>query len=188
MILWMITTSATSQNWKKNTLHGSFSYLLFQSPPIKLKLGLHWSGRLLIATHLDQSNYLANQKRKYSQFKHDLTLFIRLFQASESWAWVLHRIGLIAVPDPRFLVQGRSHTMRRWRYSKVAAINPELGHGTTVGHVGWESGTVWIFQGAEFEYCSTWARKKNQKFSSEKQMKNLMEYWEYINCGKEFWN
>jgi hypothetical protein len=40
--------------------------------------------RLLIATHLDQSNYLPNQKRKYSQLKHDLTLFIRPFQASES--------------------------------------------------------------------------------------------------------
>jgi hypothetical protein len=38
--------------------------------------------------------------------KHDLTLFIRPFQASESWPWVFHRIRLIAVPDPRFLVQG----------------------------------------------------------------------------------
>jgi hypothetical protein len=104
----MITTSATPQNWKKKKkhLHASSSYLLFQNPPIKLKCGLHRRGRLLIATHLDQSNYLANQKRKYSQLKHDLTLFIKLFQASESWAWVFHRIGLIAVPDPRFLVQG----------------------------------------------------------------------------------
>jgi hypothetical protein len=30
---------------------------------MKLKLGLHIGGRLLIATHLDQSNYLANQQQ-----------------------------------------------------------------------------------------------------------------------------
>jgi hypothetical protein len=89
-----------------NQLHGSFSHLLFQNPPIQLKCGLHRRGRLLIPTHLDQSNYLANQKRKYSQLKHGLTPFIRLLQASESWAWVFHRIGLIAVPDPGFRVQG----------------------------------------------------------------------------------
>jgi len=34
----------------------------FPTPPIKLKLGLQVGGRLLITTHLDQSNYLANQK------------------------------------------------------------------------------------------------------------------------------
>jgi len=35
----------------------------FPIPPIKLKLGLHVDERLLIATHLDQSNYLAKQKQ-----------------------------------------------------------------------------------------------------------------------------
>jgi hypothetical protein len=35
----------------------------FPTPPIKLKLGLQISGRLLIATDLDQSNYLANQQQ-----------------------------------------------------------------------------------------------------------------------------
>jgi hypothetical protein len=30
---------------------------------MKLKLGLQIGGRLLIATHLDQSNYLANQQQ-----------------------------------------------------------------------------------------------------------------------------
>ncbi len=35
----------------------------FPTPPIKLKLGLQVGGRLLITTHLDQTNYLANQKR-----------------------------------------------------------------------------------------------------------------------------
>jgi hypothetical protein len=35
----------------------------FPIPPIKLKLGLQADERLLIATHLDQSNYLAKQKQ-----------------------------------------------------------------------------------------------------------------------------
>ncbi len=35
----------------------------FPTPPIKLKLGLQIGGRLLIATHLDQSNFLANQQQ-----------------------------------------------------------------------------------------------------------------------------
>jgi hypothetical protein len=41
---------------------GKFSYLLFPTPPIKLKLGLQTRGTLLIATHLGQSNYLVNQQ------------------------------------------------------------------------------------------------------------------------------
>ncbi len=53
----------------------------FPTPPIKVKLGVLVDGRLLIATHLDQSNYLANQKQRTVN-KYDLTLFITLFQAS----------------------------------------------------------------------------------------------------------
>jgi hypothetical protein len=58
-------------------------YLLtfFQPHPIKLKLGLQIGGRLLIATHLEPSNYLANQKQGAAN-KYDLTVFIRLFQGS----------------------------------------------------------------------------------------------------------
>ncbi len=37
--------------------------------------------RLLIATHLNQSNYLANQKQG-AVSKYDLTVFLRLFQGS----------------------------------------------------------------------------------------------------------
>jgi hypothetical protein len=75
----------------------------FPTPPIKLKL------RLLIATHLDQSNYLTNQKQGAVN-KFDLTVFIRLFQDSSkvqedvhfsrvatifqwiNWIWLLHLI------------------------------------------------------------------------------------------------
>jgi hypothetical protein len=58
----------------------------FPTPPIKLKLGLQIDGSLLIATHLDKSNYLASQKQG-SVNKYDLTVFIRLFQGSESCAF-----------------------------------------------------------------------------------------------------
>ncbi len=43
--------------------HASLVLYFFPTPPIKLKLGLQIGGRLLIATHLDQSNYLANQQQ-----------------------------------------------------------------------------------------------------------------------------
>ncbi len=36
---------------------------IFPTSPIKLKLGLQIGGRLLMVPHLDQSNYLANQKQ-----------------------------------------------------------------------------------------------------------------------------
>jgi hypothetical protein len=45
----------------------------FPTPPIKVKLGVLVGGRLLLATHLDQSNYLAIQG---AVNKYDLTPFI----------------------------------------------------------------------------------------------------------------
>ncbi len=40
--------------------HPSLVIYFFPTPPIKLKLGLQIGVKLLITTHLDQSNYLAN--------------------------------------------------------------------------------------------------------------------------------
>jgi hypothetical protein len=84
----------------------------FPTPPIKLKLRLQIGGRLLIATHLDQLNYLPNQKQGAVN-KYDLTVFIRLFESSESCAFfqghnslLLDSLDLTAVPHPRFPVQG----------------------------------------------------------------------------------
>jgi hypothetical protein len=84
----------------------------FPTLPIKLKLGLQIGGRLLMATHLDQWNYLANQKQGTVN-KYDLTVFIRLFQGSESCTFFQgHRslpvnpLDLTAVHYPRFPVQG----------------------------------------------------------------------------------
>jgi hypothetical protein len=42
--------------------HPSLVIYCLPTPHIKLKLQLQIGGRLLIATHLDQSNYLANQQ------------------------------------------------------------------------------------------------------------------------------
>jgi hypothetical protein len=52
-------------------------FTFFPTPPIKLKLGFQIGGRLLIATHLDQSNYLANDRQGAAN-KNDLTPFIRV--------------------------------------------------------------------------------------------------------------
>ncbi len=76
--------------------HPSFSFF-FPTPPTKLKLGLQKGRRLLIATHLDQSNYLANQKQgavsKYDFNKYNLIVFIRMFQALK----VVHFFRVTAV-------------------------------------------------------------------------------------------
>jgi len=44
-------------------LTSKFSYLLFSNPAHQTKTGTANRWRLLIATHLDQSNYLANQQQ-----------------------------------------------------------------------------------------------------------------------------
>ncbi len=59
----------------------------FRAPHIKLKLGLEVVGRLQIATHSDQSNYLANQKQAAVN-KYDVTVFIRVFQGSENCSFL----------------------------------------------------------------------------------------------------
>ncbi len=43
--------------------HPSLIVYVFLTPPIKIKLGLQIGGRLLIETHLDQSNTLANKQQ-----------------------------------------------------------------------------------------------------------------------------
>jgi hypothetical protein len=55
---------------------------IFPTPPIKLKTATEVGERLLlIANHLDQSNYLSNQKQGAAN-KYVLSLFLRLFQGS----------------------------------------------------------------------------------------------------------
>jgi hypothetical protein len=57
----------------------------FPPPQIKRKLGLHVGGRLLLATHLDQSNYVTNHKQGAVN-KSNLNLFIRSLQGSSRLA------------------------------------------------------------------------------------------------------
>jgi hypothetical protein len=70
--------------------------------PIKLKSGLKVAGTLQIATHLDQSNYLPNQKQGEVN-KYDMTVYTTQFQSSEScgtfqgfqwihWIWLMNPI------------------------------------------------------------------------------------------------
>jgi hypothetical protein len=55
----------------------------FPTLPRKLNPGGQVGRRLQIATHLDQSNYLANQKQGAVN-KYNFIVFIRLFEGSES--------------------------------------------------------------------------------------------------------
>jgi hypothetical protein len=59
---WKSITSSAHYVTAKIFLASKFSYLLFPNPPLKLKLALQKGWKLLIGTHLDQSNYLANQQ------------------------------------------------------------------------------------------------------------------------------
>ncbi len=100
----------------------------FPNPSIKLKLGLQVRWRLLIATHLDQSNYLANEGAN----KYDLTLFIKLLQCSSralkavhlfrvpayfQWIHWIRLMNLIQDFQSKIFSAG-SHTERLWRWSK----------------------------------------------------------------------
>ncbi len=97
--------------------HPSFSYLLFSNSTHKTEIGTANRWRLVIATHLYQSNYPANQKQEGAVNKYNLTLFTRLFQSvSRPWKMCIFpgsRISLpvdpldmTAAPHPRFPVHG----------------------------------------------------------------------------------
>jgi hypothetical protein len=87
---------------KKYFSHPSFSYQRFSNFTHKLKLGRQVGGRLLIATHLEESNYLPNQKQAAVN-KYDFTVFITLVQGSETGGmfersqWI-HWVGLTRFP------------------------------------------------------------------------------------------
>jgi len=88
-----------------------------------------WVGRrLLIATHLDQSNYLPNQKQG-AVSKYDLTVFIRLFEVSERCKlfsrFSLHSLDWTHEPHPRFPVQGRILSVGGDALTRVAGTSWE---------------------------------------------------------------
>jgi len=64
LVLQLLSCGAQYVTLQKYFLHPKFMVIFFSPTlPIKLKLALQISGRLLIATHLDQSIYLANQQQ-----------------------------------------------------------------------------------------------------------------------------
>jgi len=75
-----ISSTSGALTLQKYFSHPSFSYLLSSNPTYKIKTldcsGLQIGGTLLIATLLDQSNYLANQKQGAFN-KYDLIVFTR---------------------------------------------------------------------------------------------------------------
>jgi hypothetical protein len=52
---------------QKDISHLSSVIFIFLTPPTKLKLGLQIDGRLLIANHLEQSSWLANERKNKDQ-------------------------------------------------------------------------------------------------------------------------
>jgi hypothetical protein len=107
---------------EKIFLTSKFYLLTFSNPPISLKMGLQMGGRLLIATHLDQSNYLANQKQGVVN-KYDFTVFIKLFQGSSRALKAAHFFRVTAVLVTPLgctsskISSARSHSECRWRCS-----------------------------------------------------------------------
>jgi hypothetical protein len=104
----------------------------FPTPPIKLKLGLQVGGRLLIATYLDQSNYIANRKR-VAVNKYNLIVFIRLFPISKAhlkcWAFLQGPINLpmdsldsTNEPHSSKIYSTWPHTENWWRCSNVGLL------------------------------------------------------------------
>jgi hypothetical protein len=61
----------------KNIFHIQiFIFYFFPTPSIKLEVRLQIDERLLIATNLDQSNYIMNQKHKVRVNKYNFKMFI----------------------------------------------------------------------------------------------------------------
>jgi len=71
-------------------LTSMFSYLLFTTSRVKVKRGLQIGGRLLVATHLEQSNYLANQQQVLGLAMASTTLCIQCKNAgSKPFCWAI---------------------------------------------------------------------------------------------------
>ncbi len=58
-----ISSSAQYVTLQKIFLMSKFTYIVFSNSPHKSEIGIAKGGRLLIAIHLDQSNYLANRQQ-----------------------------------------------------------------------------------------------------------------------------
>jgi len=119
---------------------------IFPTQPIKLKQELQICGRVLIATHLDHWNYLANQTQGVVS-KYDLSVFITLLQGSSKlrkevhffwvppvfqwipWIWLDEPHLRFPVQDPRvggdaqWPLYGRGHWIPRFQSHRLLLIN-----------------------------------------------------------------
>jgi hypothetical protein len=103
------------------------------TPPIKLKLGLQVGARLLIANHLDQSNYLPNQKQGSSRIHMICVCLLRFFRKAPSpptptpWLWkAVHffksPMSLLDWGTSSQISSAGSHTEHCWRCSSVGDV------------------------------------------------------------------
>jgi len=96
-----------------------FSYLLFTTSRVKVKRGLQIGGRLLVAPHLEQSNYLANQQQVLGLAVAFTSLCIQCKNAgSKPFCWAI-----------QFSLQG--HTLST--------------SGTALSHAWWDQATLVYF-------------------------------------------
>ncbi len=107
-------------------LTSKFSSSLFSTPPLKLTLGVQIGGRLLIANHLDQSLWLANQGVAVKSYVLYLFIAVRSYLLSCTFSFIRLSIPCkIARPKPLrwdyFLIQFdfvRPRTEHPWSCSK----------------------------------------------------------------------
>jgi len=114
-----ITASALSMWPCKNISHIQVLVItFFPTPPLKLnqdskQLEL---GRLLIATHLDQSNYLANQKKGIVN-KYDLTVLL-------DRSWALKSVNISGFQHSSSGFTG----LEWWTSSKISRVGSHTEH------------------------------------------------------------
>jgi hypothetical protein len=101
--------------WAANIfLTCKFSYLLFSNPT--LKLGLQVGGRVLVPTHMNQSNYLANHQHCYAL----LCLLPSQQTVHKCWAKIilLCQTSKFDHSSSHNFELARSHTEHSWSFSK----------------------------------------------------------------------
>jgi len=130
----------------------------FPTPPLKLKLGLQVGGRLLLATHLNQSNHLPNQKQGAVN-QYDSTVF----QGSG-------KLCLLGVPSSSGVTgldwwtsskipSAGSHTEHWWRCSKPE-LQCSIGIGNTNINKDFYTYTYYV---TSHSYKPTLAQKKQKE-------------------------
>ncbi len=91
---------------QKCVSHPSLVLYVFPTPPIKLELGLQIGWRLLIATHLNQSNYRANEHQLSPGFVVSFTSLSKLCKKCWAETILLNQTGMFWLFFIQFNLQG----------------------------------------------------------------------------------